>query len=94
MKNNAETAAALIRMAISETGGDFALSDARRLMHAALNELQHAHKKREKREIARKILEEKEKEKKKMRFEDAKNRMKMLDQMLQEEKTKLQNGLN
>jgi hypothetical protein len=78
-----------VQQAIKETGGDFALSSARRYMVAALNELQHTQKKREKRENNFKQMQEQERVKR-LRLEDARWRLKVLDDMLKAEQ-KLQN---
>ena len=93
MKKNAETAASYVQRAISETGSDFALSNARRYLVAAFNELTKVQNKREKREKNFQ-LEEKQRLAQRLSFEEARKRLQLLDKMLKEEEAKLQNGSN
>ncbi len=99
MKKNAEKAAALVQQALNEVGGDFALSNARGYLMAAFNELNRTHNKRVKRDLNFKRMEEQEKQKRMLRVEDARWRLKQLDDMFKLEeanllKIKQQNGSN
>jgi hypothetical protein len=93
MKKNAEIAAELIRRAINETGSDFALSNARNYLVAALNEVTKTQKKRERRENNLR-LEEEQRKKKLLKMEEARLKLKQLEDMLREEQAKWQNGSN
>lgn len=93
MKHNAEKAINNIQKAISELGGDFALSNAKGYLLAALKEINHVNKKRIKRDLNQKI-EFANEEKKRLSKEETLRRVNMLEKMFQEEESKLQNGSN
>lgn len=52
MKNNTQNAKALLQKALLQTPEDFALSEVRFHIRAALSKLEHVEKKRERREVA------------------------------------------
>lgn len=51
MKNNTEGSKALLQKALAEIGQDYALTDVRYHIRAALGKLEHVEKKRERREV-------------------------------------------
>jgi len=93
MKKNAESAATYVQQALREAGSDFALANARRYLVAALDELTKVHNKREKRERNFK-LEEEQRQKKRLRLDEARWRLQKLDEMLKAEQVKWQTGSN
>jgi hypothetical protein len=84
---NLEDAMQLIRQTISSLGGEFALSNARSYLAAALNELTRVSKKRQRKE--RTIKAEDATNRRKLSMEEARLRMQKLDQMFAEEQAKL-----
>jgi hypothetical protein len=93
VKKNAEAAVAYVQQALRETGSDFALSNARQYLVAALNELTKVQNKCERRERNFK-MEEEARQKKRLRLEEAQWRLRKLDEMFKAEEAKLRNGSN
>lgn len=95
MKHNTEKAVVLVQQALATLGDDFALSNARGYLKAALNEINHVQVKRKKRDYNFKRENAiKEEKKLKLSKEEALRRFQALEQMLKVEEAKLRNGPN
>lgn len=90
MKHNAEKAMNLIQQALSLTG-DFALGNARSYLLAALREINHVHNKRKKREFN---LKQEYEQKERLSLEEAKKRLKALDEMIKIEEEEINQPRN
>lgn len=89
MKNNTQNTRALLQRALLEAPEDFALSEVRYHIRAALSKLEHVEKKRDKRQIQQERRHEVQAQKQAIHAFDPLRQLQAIDDMIAEEKAKI-----